>query len=212
MNACELLTPAGKGSGVWVCGACRAIWKNSPLAEQCCRPKICSVEGCDDVVAEYRTVCEQHLTEAEARRMQDRWDKAQDAPFWPHEVIWDDGQERYFGSLNEWSEDVANRVAYGAAGDTARDIVEAAYVYRCTDRPLHIDAADVAEHALDRANEDVNSDISDDSITELQRLLDGWCASTGITTFEEDHGHRVPRETLLGLFTEAELDGKDEDA
>jgi len=207
MDTYQLQKPDGTPAGVWACGKCGKVYHQEEIAELCCKPRICSVEGCEDECPTGYTVCERHRRELELERARKRWEAAVDDPKPEHEPVWCDHTDTFHHSLESWAEDVAEEYPCGIR----RYIEQFGHVYCCKQIMFHLDADDIVQAELEhRHHEDAEVPVR--QINALQKLLNEWCEGQGVVSYEADYTRRVPREQLLAQFSAKELEDADDGA
>lgn len=184
MNAVELLTPEGKGSGIYFCTECKYTAHYQDVAEQCCRPRLCE---CGAECSEGWTVCDTCRARNDEERAAKRWREAKKirAEDWDSWVYDADNDQFHvdIGEFLEWWEDD------GRPGHPR--------VYACTAYGLQFDAARWLERLTEEHHEDAYEDLDGAAVAELQAYLDKWDAEHGPVSYRPN-GHAIDWSTMRG--------------
>lgn len=171
----ELFTKEGKSTQIWACGECRIVHREEEAARQCCRPRRCDACG---VEVEPRTFlqCEACRNAQQEAWQQQRWDKAEKVPLKSYDgPIYDDDHDRFFHD----SDDLQEAIEDGE--------YQPGRLYACKTFGLHFDAHDLLEHAVQDHHEDAFDQVSHESLTKLQGMLDEWAREQPVESWAPNY-------------------------
>ena len=156
------------------------------LAKEHCEPKLCT---CGKECKKHYTICQECSDRKQVEKEAAAFEKAKKVSIEEYEgqaVYWEDGPpgsscgDGYYSGIDELLD---------LCEDEGFDLPK--YVWATTPVDLHIRAASILENALSEHYEDAYDDLGDKAETELQKLLDEWCAKQKIRSWEKDYGVAV---------------------
>lgn len=181
MESYELLRPDHSPSGVWACGACRAVTTAGDRAERCCLCRECgSPLGTEGVgLGRSHDACLRRRREAaDAKRLAE----AELVPGWPGWVVY--AGDRYFPTVEDLVEHLECR------GVPVADWPER--VHACVEVPFAgLDAEDLVEDVTDGAYEGMADDLH--GVAELTAAVEAFnAANKHLVSYEPDYTRAVP--------------------
>lgn len=164
MNATELFHQGGRPAQIWYCTQCRNVHKIKELAEQCCKPHLCTCGAetqkgwlvCDTCRGANSQKHEATLVEKAKKIPEAEWDKAVCA------------NDEYFSSMDEL------RDRCEADGDPLPFPI-----WGTSPMLFRLDATRMVEWACEDLYEDAMDHVSMESTMKLQELLDAWTKEHG---------------------------------
>lgn len=177
----EVFTTSGESAG-WLCGTCRGFFKTKEGAAHHCAERICncgapieylhhsSCRAC--LLREQKASMERSALRAAERCKKVSWRDWSDP-------VYSDHEERFYDTVHDLVEDLDGLPIEGVVWGTRRV-------------PLRLDAASILEWALEEQHE---GSYTDEHVTSLQNLLNGWCdqqdiylwGEPGVVVLMDDH-------------------------
>lgn len=163
--------PDGKTWSVPVCPKCRRTCLDERQAEECCEPTVCK---CGNTCGSPWTICDKCLEKKHQEKEREMFEKAKKVP-----------QKEYVGPVfdrdhSEWYPSVDEMIE--RLFDDLKEIPK--YAWAATINKLSLNAQSIVDNALEDHHED--AEVDDNEVKKLQSLLDEWCASQGVESWEED--------------------------
>lgn len=136
------------------CGECKLLTRVESNAEECCKPRKCSV--CNAIIERFRTLCPEHI---EAKNFEEA--KKIEEVDWDGPVTLD---EQFFSSVSEAKETLFDKA-------TEHECAPPVYVYACEEMiGFSIDPADIKENLC----VDMEDGFEIDGIDEVYDFCAKW--------------------------------------
>jgi len=175
----------------YACGKCGSVVGSTSMhgdvaremASRHCGPWLCRVCGVEHDWS-HQTICHdcwrKSRAEREAERDEARFAKATHVAAAEYDGPVADGDEGFWQTIGD---------AVDELEDDGGEVP--AYFWACTEDALKLDANGIIESALEDHHEDAGENISGKDECRLQALLDEWCDTVNVTTWNVDYSRAV---------------------
>lgn len=175
----------------YACGKCHTF-THKDCAEVHCAAKLC--DKCDRQVIKPYLYCQEHAAESRAMAERLRFEKAVKVKYEEYEGVYlyieDCGYNNgYFGDVDELLDWIKDSLSDDP------DFNLPTYAWACDEKKFRLDASDMIGREIEDHHEEAS--VPSAKVDELQRLLDTWCDSVGITSYVDNRHTAV---LLDGLF------------